>query len=509
MKDLSLSGDDVREGLTAIVSVRIHDPKFSSQTKDRLVSSEIKGWVQQVVNDKLGTFLEEHPSVAKRIIEKCVEAARAREAARKARELTRRKGALDASALPGKLADCSERNPEFAELFLVEGDSAGGTAKQGRDRKFQAILPLRGKILNTEKARFDKMLSSEEIKTIITALGTGIGRQEGDFDILRLRYHKLIIMCDADVDGSHIRTLILTFFFRHMRELIDRGHLYIAQPPLYKVAEGRKDSYLKDDREYRAFLIERIQANWELAVDGGRTLRGSRLGSFVEKVESFRESLAKLVSRGYPEDALKVALLAGLTDRKALADREKVRQVAERLEASGFHAVEVGFEEEHATGVISFRSRRDGVEREVRIDWNLLTSVEYRALASNSHGLEAIAAKRFDLGKNEEPEGDAPVKKSRARIEPVTVESLDEAMETLYSGAKKGLSIQRYKGLGEMNAEQLWETTMDPQKRRLLQVKVDDEVEADNIFTVLMGDQVEPRREFIESNALNVRNLDV
>jgi DNA gyrase subunit B len=303
--------------------------------------------------------------------------------------------------------------------------------------------------------------------------------------------------------------LILTFFFRHMRELIDRGHLYIAQPPLYKVAEGRKDSYLKDDREYRAFLIERIQANWELAVDGGRTLRGSRLGSFVEKVESFRESLAKLVSRGYPEDALKVALLAGLTDRKALADREKVRQVAERLEASGFHAVEVGFEEEHATGVISFRSRRDGVEREVRIDWNLLTSVEYRALASNSHGLEAIAAKRFDLGKNEEPEGDAPVKKSRARIEPVTVESLDEAMETLYSGAKKGLSIQRYKGLGEMNAEQLWETTMDPQKRRLLQVKVDDEVEADNIFTVLMGDQVEPRREFIESNALNVRNLDV
>jgi DNA gyrase subunit B len=509
MKDLSLSGDDVREGLTAIVSVRIHDPKFSSQTKDRLVSSEIKGWVQQVVNDKLGTFLEEHPSVAKRIIEKCVEAARAREAARKARELTRRKGALDASALPGKLADCSERNPEFAELFLVEGDSAGGTAKQGRDRKFQAILPLRGKILNTEKARFDKMLSSEEIKTIITALGTGIGRQEGDFDILRLRYHKLIIMCDADVDGSHIRTLILTFFFRHMRELIDRGHLYIAQPPLYKVAEGRKDSYLKDDREYRAFLIERIQANWELAVDGGRTLRGSRLGSFVEKVESFRESLAKLVSRGYPEDALKVALLAGLTDRKALADREKVRQVAERLEASGFHAVEVGFEEEHATGVISFRSRRDGVEREVRIDWNLLTSVEYRALASNSHGLEAIAAKRFDLGKNEEPEGDAPVKKSRARIEPVTVESLDEAMETLYAGAKKGLSIQRYKGLGEMNAEQLWETTMDPQKRRLLQVKVDDEVEADNIFTVLMGDQVEPRREFIESNALNVRNLDV
>jgi len=511
LKELSLSGDDVREGLTAIVSVRIHDPKFSSQTKDKLVSSEVKGWVQQVVNDKLGTFFEEHPPVAKKIIEKCVEAARAREAARKARELTRRKGALDASALPGKLADCSERNPEFAELFLVEGDSAGGTAKQGRDRKFQAILPLRGKILNTEKARFDRMLGSEEIKVIITALGTGIGRQEGDFDITRLRYHKLIIMCDADVDGSHIRTLILTFFFRHMRELIERGHLYIAQPPLYKVAEGKRDTYLKDDREYRAFLIERIQASWELAIDGGRKLRGARLASFVEKVEAMRENLAKLVSRGYPEDALKVALLQGLTDRKALADKSQVQAVAEILEASGFHGVVVGHDEEHDTATISFRSRRDGVEREVRLDWGLVTSVEFRALASNATGLEALAAKKFDLGKNEEPEeGDAaPAKRSRAKIEPVEVESVDEAMETLYGGAKKGLSIQRYKGLGEMNAEQLWETTMDPQKRRLLQVKIDDDVEADNIFTVLMGDQVEPRREFIETNALNVRNLDV
>jgi DNA gyrase subunit B len=510
LKEVSLSGDDVREGLTAIVSVRIHDPKFSSQTKDRLVSSEIKGWVQQVVNDKLGTFFEEHPAVAKKIIEKCVEAARAREAARKARELTRRKGALDASALPGKLADCSEKNPEFSELFLVEGDSAGGTAKQGRDRKFQAILPLRGKILNTEKARFDKMLSSEEIKTIITALGTGIGRQEGDFDIAKLRYHKLIIMCDADVDGSHIRTLILTFFFRHMQELIRRGYLYIAQPPLYKVAEGKRDTYLKDDREYRAFLIERVQNLWELAIDGSRTMKGARLGAWVEKVEAFRENLAKLVSRGYPEDALKVLLLSGLTDKKALADPERVRAAAEILEASGFRAVQVGHEEEHGGNVISFHSRRDGVDREVRVDWSLVTSVEYRALAGNAAGLEALGAKRYELKKSEEPEeGDAPAKRSRAKIEPVEVESLDEAMETLYGGAKKGLSIQRYKGLGEMNAEQLWETTMDPQKRRLLQVKIDDDVEADNIFTVLMGDQVEPRREFIETNALNVRNLDV
>ncbi|MFN7942331.1 MAG: DNA topoisomerase (ATP-hydrolyzing) subunit B [Thermoanaerobaculia bacterium] len=511
LKELTLSGDDVREGLTAVVSVRVHDPKFSSQTKDRLVSSEVKGWVQQVVNEKLGNYFEENPSIARRVIEKCVEAARAREAARKARELTRRKGALDGGSLPGKLADCSEKNPEFSELFLVEGDSAGGTAKQGRDRKFQAILPLRGKILNTEKARFDKMLSSEEIKTMITALGTGIGRQEGDFDIAKLRYHKLIIMCDADVDGSHIRTLILTFFYRHMQELIKRGYLYIAQPPLYKVAEGKRETYLKDDREYQAFLVERIQANWEVAVDGGRPLRAGKLATFIEKVETFRENLRKLVSRGYPEDALKVVLLGGLTDKRALSDGERVRAVAQILEASGFHQVETGFEEEHGIGFLSFRSRRDGVDREVKIDWGLLTSVEYRALAANGVGLEAIAAKRFDLRRNEDeaPEGEASARKSRAKIEPVTVESLDEAMETLYGGAKKGLSIQRYKGLGEMNAEQLWQTTMDPQKRRLLQVKIEDDVEADAIFTILMGDLVEPRRDFIEQNALNVRNLDV
>ena len=518
LKEVSLSGDDVREGLTAIVSVRIRDPKFSSQTKDKLVSSEIKGWVQQVVNDRLGTFFEENPSVAKKVIEKCVEAARAREAARKARELTRRKGALDASSLPGKLADCSEKNPEFAELFLVEGDSAGGTAKQGRDRKFQAILPLRGKILNVEKARFDKMLSSEEIKTIITALGTGIGKE--DFDLARLRYHKLIIMCDADVDGSHIRTLILTFFFRQMVDLIRRGYLYIAQPPLYKVAEGREESYLKDDREYREFLVARIQDSWEVALDGGRAIRGPRLAAWVEKVEQLRDAMSKLVARGYPHDALRAALLGGLTDKKALADSAKIEEVAHVLEAIGFRGVTVSQDAEHGTAVLAFTSRRDGVERQVAIDWNLLTSVEYRALAGNAHGIEALAAKRFALRKVEVAEaaeqggdgdGGKPkaAKKAKARVEPVEVENLEDAMETLYAGAKKGLSIQRYKGLGEMNAEQLWETTMDPQRRRLLQVKIEDDVEADNIFTVLMGDLVEPRREFIETNALNVRNLDI
>ena len=490
----NLTGDDVREGLTAVVSVKIKDPKFSSQTKDKLVSSEVKGWVEQVVNDRLGTFLEENPPIAKRMIGKCVEAARAREAARKARELTRRKGALDASNLPGKLADCSERNPEFSELFLVEGESAGGTAKQGRDRRFQAILPLKGKILNVEKARFDKMLSSQEIKTLITALGTGIGPE--DFDVAKLRYHKLIIMCDADVDGSHIRTLILTFFFRQMQEIIQRGYLYVAQPPLYKVAEGKKETYLKDEEEYHEFLVQRIQDNWELTVgdNGGRKLKGNRLASYLEQVEEFRSQLGQLVSRGYPEDALRVALLQGLTDKKSLNDKERLFQIGQIIEASGFHDIDVGEDEEHGTGYLAFTSRRDGVERAVRLDWDLVSTVEYRAMSRNKVGLESMRTTDFVLQKGDTVE---------------TADSLEEVLETLYNGAKKGLSIQRYKGLGEMNADQLWDTTMDPENRRLLQVRIEDEVGADDLFTVLMGDQVAPRREFIENNALNVKNLDI
>ena len=490
----NLTGDDVREGMTAVVSVKIIDPKFSSQTKDKLVSSEIKGWVEQVVNDRLGSFLEENPKIAKRMIGKCVEAARAREAARKARDLTRRKGALDASNLPGKLADCSERNPEFSELFLVEGESAGGTAKQGRDRRFQAILPLKGKILNVEKARFDKMLSSQEIKTLITALGTGIGPE--DFDASKVRYHKLIIMCDADVDGSHIRTLILTFFFRQMKEIIDRGYLYVAQPPLYKVAEGKKETYLKDEEQYHSFLVQRIQDNWELEVgdDSGRRLKGSRLAGYLNHVEEFREQMGKLVSRGYPEDGLRVALLQGLTDKKSLNDHERLYQIGQIIEASGFHGVDVGRDEEHGTSFISFSSRRDGVEKKVRLDWDLVSTAEYRAMSRNKQGLEAMRTTGFTLQK-----GDTIEK----------VDSLEEVLETLYKGAKKGLSIQRYKGLGEMNSEQLWDTTMDPENRRLLQVKIEDEVGADDLFTVLMGDQVAPRREFIEKNALNVKNLDI
>jgi DNA gyrase subunit B len=491
----NLTGDDIREGLTAVVSIKIKDPKFSSQTKDKLVSSEVKGWVEQVVNDKLGTFLEENPREAKRIIAKSVEAARAREAARKARELTRRKGALDSSSLPGKLADCSERNPEFAELFIVEGESAGGTAKQGRDRKFQAVLPLKGKILNVEKARFDKMLSSQEIKTLISALGTGIGKD--DFDVSKLRYHKLVVMCDADVDGSHIRTLILTFFFRQMEEVIRRGHLYIAQPPLYKVGEGRKTSYLKDESEYQEFLVQRIESRWRLELvsdDESTSFEGPRLSQFLHKVDSMARNFERLSSRGYPEDALRTALVCGLTSGNALSDLEKVQEVSEIIEASGFHSVDVGEDEEHGTYTISFVSRRDGVERQVTIDWELISTVEFRSLARNKVGLSALESDSFVLVDGEERQ---------------SFDALDEVLKTLYENAKKGLSIQRYKGLGEMNADQLWETTMDPEKRRLLQVRIEDEVGADAIFAVLMGDQVEPRREFIEDNALNVENLDI
>ena len=491
----NLSGDDVREGLTAVVSVKIKDPKFSSQTKDKLVSSEVKGWVEQAVNERLGWYLEENPKVARRIVEKCVEAARAREAARKARELTRRKGALDASNLPGKLADCSERNPEIAELFLVEGDSAGGSAKQGRDRRFQAVLPLKGKILNVEKARFDKMLTSDEIKTIITALGTGIGKD--DFDVSKLRYHKLIIMCDADVDGSHIRTLILTFFFRQMKEIIERGYLYIAQPPLYKVARGKSETYLKDEKELRQYLMGRIQDSYQvtLGTNGGRTVQGEELIRLVERLEGFRRHLDRLTSRGYPKRAIELALREGVRGQDTLAERDRLERLATALEEEGFLEVEVGDDPEHQTGRVDFVSKSDGVARRVAIDWELAASADYRSLAANPVGLEAVAADGFALTRGEDQ---------------VSVhETLDEMLDELYAGAKRGLSIQRYKGLGEMNPDQLWETTMDPERRRLLRVTIEDDAAADDIFDVLMGDQVEPRRRFIEDNALQATNIDV
>ena len=498
-----LSGDDIREGLVAIVSVKVQDPKFSSQTKEKLVSSEVRGWVESTVGEQLSAFLEENPRDARRIVEKVVEAARAREAARKARELTRRKGALDSSNLPGKLADCSERDPALAELFLVEGDSAGGSAKQGRDRRFQAVLPLKGKILNVERARLDKMLSSEEIRTLIQALGTGIGNE--DFDADRLRYHKLIIMCDADVDGSHIRTLILTFFYRQMKELIDRGHLFIAQPPLYKVTEGRRSSYLKDDEEYHDYLVERIRRSWQVAlpngdVDDPTVFEGDRLRVLLDRLAAFRRSLDSLSARGIPRDALRAAIAGGIRDRDSLADRERVELTAQVIEASGFHdvAVENGREGFLA---IRFRSRRDGVDRQVTIDEALVTGADFRSLTANEQALEAWQSPSIRLRKVN----------GSATTDDVEAESVDEALDALFEAAKKGLSIQRYKGLGEMNPSQLWETTMDPDRRRMLVVEIDDDRydETDGIFTTLMGEKVEPRREFIEKNALNATNLDI
>lgn len=491
----NLTGDDVREGLTSVISVRIKDPKFSSQTKDKLVSSEVKGWVEQMIGEHLTDFLEENPRDARKIVDKCIEAARAREAARKARELTRRKGALEGSNLPGKLADCSERDPERSEIFLVEGDSAGGSAKQGRDRRFQAILPLKGKILNVEKARFDKMLGSDEIKVMITALGTGIGKE--DFDVSKLRYHKLIIMCDADIDGSHIRTLILTFFFRQMTEVIERGHLYIAQPPLYKVSEGKKSRYLKDDKEYQSFLVDRITQQNSLIMgvdDEAEKFETGRLGVFVENIELFKSNLLRLSDRGFPKEVIVSALLGGLLSRETLRDKRVVQEVVKRIASAGFEMVEIQEDEERSASFILMRTRKDGVEREVKLDWELLSTSEYRSMARDSVGITAFGTEKFFLKQDEE------------EIEYTNVE---EALESLYAGAKKGVAIQRYKGLGEMNADQLWETTMDPEKRTLLQVRIEDAVAADEIFTILMGDQVEPRRDFIVQNALDVRNLDV
>ncbi len=489
----SLSGEDVREGLTAIVAVKIQEPRFSSQTKDKLVSAHVKGWVEQVVNGRLATYLEEHPAEAKRIVGKCLDAARAREAARKARELTRRKGALDASSLPGKLADCSERDPAHAELFLVEGDSAGGSAKQGRDRRFQAILPLRGKILNVEKARFDKMLSSEEIRTIIQCLGTGIGKDE--FDLAKLRYHRIIIMTDADVDGSHIRTLLLTFFYRQMRELVERGHLYIAQPPLYRVVHKKREVYLKDDQELSRFLLDRVEDEFRLRVQAtGAEFASGELRAAVLAAERWLDHLRHLRMRGWARAAVLTALDQGLTRPVDLASREEAEALAEALAEAGLRDPVVEHDEEHGVHEVVATAAENGRSWSVRVGRELLGSWDYGELVKLLPAVDPLRAGPYVLERNGER---------------VAVDSLQELVAHVYEVAKKGLSIQRYKGLGEMNPQQLWETTMNPDSRRLLQVRVEDAAEADELFTVLMGDAVEPRREFIQNNALNVRNLDI
>jgi DNA gyrase subunit B len=493
---VQITGDDAREGLTCVLSVKVPDPKFSSQTKDKLVSSEVRPIVESVVNEKLGSWFEEHPAEAKRIVAKVVEAAAAREAARKARELTRRKGALDMASLPGKLADCQERDPALSELFLVEGDSAGGSAKQGRDRKFQAILPLRGKILNVERARFDKMLSSAEIGTLIAALGTGIGPEE--FDVSKARYHKIIIMTDADVDGSHIRTLLLTFFYRQMPALIEKGYLFIAQPPLYRAKRGNSEVYLKDDRALEAYLVTTGLNEAVLELGDGAQIAGPELQRLVERASQAKNSMRPLVRKVGSMAVVEQAAIAGALNLAVLSDEQRAAAAADyiarrldllaRPEERGWTG-RVG-----ADGGVVLSRTLSGVTDRHAIDLALIKSGE-------AHRLDAMAAElQTTYAKH------AKLKVGEAEMAVTGPVALIEAVMEL---GRKGVAVNRYKGLGEMNPEQLWETTLDPNARSLLQVRVSHADEAEEVFSTLMGDLVEPRRDFIQSNALSVANLDV
>jgi DNA gyrase subunit B len=496
---VSLTGDDCREGLTAVVSVKVPDPKFSSQTKDKLVSSEVRPVVESILNEHLGHWLEEHPPEAKTITGKVILAAAARDAARKARELITRKGALDIASLPGKLADCQERDPSKSELLIVEGDSAGGSAKQGRDRAFQAVLPLRGKILNVERARADKMLSSQEIGTLITALGTGIGRDEKNphrFNPDKLRYHRIIIMTDADVDGAHIRTLLLTFFYRQMRELIERGHLYIAQPPLYKATRGKSAMYLKDERALEDFLIDSGIEGAVLRLASGLDFSGPQLRALINEARLVRQVIAGLHSR-YDRTAVEQAAIAGALRPELAEDPQRAQEVAEyvarRLDALA-EDIERGWTGEARDGGYVLSRTIRGVRQVATLDAALIGSQEARKLDEHAAQLQEVYAKSATLvRKGDETVIHGPV-------------ALSDAVMAL---GRKGLQLQRYKGLGEMTAQQLWETTLDRDVRSLLQVKLKDLADADDLFVKLMGDVVEPRREFIQENALSVANLDV
>ena len=498
--DEKLAPEDVREGLVAVISVKLPQPQFEGQTKGKL-NSDVKGHVEAFVNENLGRYFEENPSVARKIIAKAIEAARAREAARKARDLTRRKGALDGAALPGKLADCSEKDPKLCELFIVEGDSAGGSAKQGRDRRTQAILPLKGKILNVEKARYDKMLSHSEIRTMITALGTGIGKN--DFDLAKLRYDRIILLCDADVDGSHIRTLLLTFFYRQMPELLDHGHVYIAQPPLFKIKKGRSEQYLRDEKELQKFLMRKATENVAVTVKATSVqFKGAELRRMLEKLAELDTYLDKLERRLHDRKLVDTVVDAfagpnGLLARGGLKlhevfEKEKLLQsVASALEEAGYET-QIEEDEEHGTFEIAVaRARGNG---RVVIDWELATHVEFQKAVQLYGELQDLSRPPFVIAEN----GNHTIVDSRVAL-----------LEHVMTAAKKDISIQRYKGLGEMNPDQLWETTLNPEKRTILNVQVNDAVETDEMFTVLMGDAVEPRRRFIEDNALDVKNLDI
>jgi DNA gyrase subunit B len=485
----NLQGEDVREGLVAVVSVKLPQPQFEGQTKGKL-NSDIQSTVASFVYEKLMEAFEKNPTVGRKICAKAIDASRAREAARKARELTRRKGALDSGGLPGKLADCQERDPERCELFLVEGDSAGGSAKQGRDRRYQAILPLRGKILNVEKARFDKMLGHEEIRALITALGTGIGKE--DFDVAKLRYSKIIIMTDADVDGSHIRTLLLTFFYRQMPELVERGHVFIAQPPLYLIKKGKSLRYIRDEKEFRREIMRRATEDHTVEVgDGKKTrLQGGELTNFLMALAEYVELFDKLEKRLGDERPINALLKAELGKKMELENKDKLEVVARELKAEGF-ASNLRLDEEHNLYTLTF-SNETLAER--TIDWDLISSADYKRLLDLYRRVRDYDKPPFIMATNGTQ---------------LTIEDRRQLLEHVMALGKKAFTVQRFKGLGEMNPDQLWQTTMDADQRVLLQVKVEDQVEADSIFTVLMGDVVEPRRQFIEENALDVKNLDI
>ncbi|HEV8367372.1 MAG TPA: DNA topoisomerase (ATP-hydrolyzing) subunit B [Pyrinomonadaceae bacterium] len=495
----NLTGDDVREGLVAVISVKLPQPQFEGQTKGKL-NSDVKGSVESFLNDRLTEFFEQNPPVARKIVGKALDAARAREAARKAREIVR-KGAMGSSMLPGKLADCQERDPSLSEIYIVEGDSAGGSAKQGRDRKNQAILPLKGKILNVEKARFDKMLGHSEIKSLITALGTGIGKD--DFDITKLRYHKIILMTDADVDGSHIRTLLLTFFYRQMPALVERGHVFIAQPPLFKVKRGKKEEYIKDEGSMVRYLMRQATTDMTVKSAGAKeAIEGRELAKSLEKMVDFEHYTERATRRLSGDGNLLKVLLEtlagrkgllrkeGLTLRKVFQDGDLMQKVDNAINKAGYET-ELTPDEEHGLWEIE-TTTRSGVN--IEIDWNFASYVEFQKAVELFKSLEETLSGPFVSGENGGSE---------------EVPTREALLEKVLTAAKKDLTIQRYKGLGEMNPEQLWETTMNPDKRTLLEVRIDDAVETDEIFTVLMGDAVEPRRKFIEDNALDVRNLDV
>jgi DNA gyrase subunit B len=485
--NVSITGDDVREGLVAVVSVKLPQPQFEGQTKGKL-NSDIKGLVEQLVNERLGEYFDKHSSIARRIIGKCIDAARAREAARKARELTRRKSALDSSGLPGKLADCQERDPARCELFVVEGESAGGSAKMGRDRRYQAILPLKGKILNVEKARYDKMLGHEEIRAIITALGTGIGKD--DFDASKLRYHKIILMTDADVDGSHIRTLLLTFFFRHMRELIEKDHVYIAQPPLYRVKRGKMDRYIRDEREFSRELMKRATEEHAVKVKDGKVLEGGQLTQFLLNVQEYEQVSAKMARRLRDPKLIELLAVSELEKKTDFADKKKLQALLKAIEKEKLKLeAEIAFDEEHSLHELVLKN---GGER--RINWALAGSAEFKRLRALRQAIGELDHPPFTITHN----GDKVVKEHALAV-------LNYVMED----AKKEFTITRFKGLGEMNPNQLWETTMNADTRTLLKVKLEDAVAAEEIFATLMGENVEERRKFIQENALNVVNLDI